>query len=317
VKVVVLLGLAGCSQILGLEAPHGADATVVDSGTDASDAAAGSCMARWHAGTERFAPPTLVGGLASPSYDRDPFLSDDERTIYWSSDRGVGGTGTDIWTATRTAVDADFSGLQDVMAVSSIAGDTKASLTSDGLTMVLSSGRANGAGLDDLWVTHRNGLSDAWATPTENGLMQVDDASAQLDPVLSRDGTKLYYSVVSGGGTPQRIDVALRNGPLMAYGPGAVVAGIGSSSAFDADPALAADESFLLFASTRQSTSNAPHLWVALASSQGFDVPQVVPDVGSSAGDGDPWLSLDGCRLYFSSNRSGNFELYVSSMSSL
>ncbi|MEO7093268.1 MAG: hypothetical protein ABI175_08455, partial [Polyangiales bacterium] len=52
----------------------------------------------------------------------------------------------------------------------------------------------------------------------------------------------------------------------------------------------------------------------ATATTLTLETPMLVPTVNGSSSDGDPALSDDGCSLYFSSYRTGNWELYVSTV---
>jgi hypothetical protein len=45
-----------------------------------------------------------------------------------------------------------------------------------------------------------------------------------------------------------------------------------------------------------------------------FGPPIEVANLNSSASERDPWLSLDRKRLYFASDRSGEFEIYVAAL---
>ncbi|HEY0195445.1 MAG TPA: hypothetical protein VGC42_30225, partial [Kofleriaceae bacterium] len=65
----------------------------------------------------------------------------------------------------------------------------------------------------------------------------------------------------------------------------------------------------ILFSSNRGSGSN--NLWYATRTdvAQPFGAPAQVPTVNSAVDEGDPFLSEDGCTLYFS-RRNATFDLY-------
>ena len=78
--------------------------------------------------------------------------------------------------------------------------DTRIFIRRDGLEAFITSNRANGQGLIDIWTSTRETLSDPWPTPIDvpspvNG--SCDDGS----PWLSRDGTTLYFFSNRGVGT--------------------------------------------------------------------------------------------------------------------
>ena len=60
----------------------------------------------------------------------------------------------------------------------------------------------------------------------------------------------------------------------------------------------------------------AGNLWYAVRAQPdaAFGAPALVPGVNSDCNDGDPHLSADGCRLYFSSDRAGTYDLYVATV---
>ena len=69
-----------------------------------------------------------------------------------------------------------------------------------------------------------------------------------------------------------------------------------------------------IYASNRTGAgAGGSNLWYATRSSASgtFGAPKPVPDVNGGTNDGDPWLSLDGCRLYWASDRSGDFDVYT------
>jgi Tol biopolymer transport system component len=46
-----------------------------------------------------------------------------------------------------------------------------------------------------------------------------------------------------------------------------------------------------------------------------FGAPAAVTDLNTASDERDPWLSPDGTPLFFSSDRSGRYEIYVASVS--
>jgi Tol biopolymer transport system component len=84
----------------------------------------------------------------------------------------------------------------------------------------------------------------------------------------------------------------------------------------DADPTLSADGRVILFSSNRTGDRDSSNLWYAtrLGNSGPFSEPKPIPDANSDNQDGDPWLSHDGCRLYFSSTRSNDFDLWTATV---
>jgi Tol biopolymer transport system component len=279
----------------------------VDASIDTPPDGPEPCITRWFDGTIRFGTPLALAGVNSPAdSDRDMFLTRDELTIYFASDRG--GPLEDVYVATRTAIGQPFV-TPVVFAPASTAGDdTKMSMTDDGLLLVVATDRAGGQGAFDIWQATRSSASNSWGALDESHEGMIDNASDQFDPLLSSDGLRLYYS----DGIPQKVVVASRTSRSMNFGSPVVVAGI-DDPANQADPALTSDELLIVFTAARASAFTGANLWYSVRSStsDAFGPAQEVPDLNTNSNEGDSWLSSDGCRLYFASDRAGSYDIYV------
>jgi WD40 repeat protein len=81
-----------------------------------------------------------------------------------------------------------------------IAFDQKVAVRTDGLELLLSSGRAGTLGGFDLWVSTRQTPQDAWSTPAHlSGPINTPDIDSQ--PSLSRDGRTLIFTSSRPGGS--------------------------------------------------------------------------------------------------------------------
>ena len=139
------------------------------------------------------------------------------------------------------------------------------------------------------------------------------------DPFLSADGRHLYYApTVPPNG--QQIVMATRGDITANFSSGQVVTSIKatSSGVKDADPAVSLDEKIIVFSSDRSGTTGGTDLWYATRTdaTQDFGAPRLIPNVNSDDNDGDPFLSADGCTLYFASERKtgDNFDLYTATV---
>jgi Tol biopolymer transport system component len=104
-----------------------------------------------------FGPAYLAdGGVNSSAADARPNVRHDGLEIVWDSTR-TGSRLTDIWTARRSSVDAEWgAAVQLGTDINSAAGESRASLSWDGTRLMFGSGRS-GAG--DIYT----------ATRTKNG----------------------------------------------------------------------------------------------------------------------------------------------------
>jgi Tol biopolymer transport system component len=278
------------------------------SGADTQlDAPAGGCLARWRDGTVMLGDPAQLAALGSSASDRDPYVSPDELTIYFSSDRN-GAQGTDVYAATRASIAASFAAPQRRSDLSSALTDSRFSTTSDELVGVVASDRTGTEGSTDLWIATRANRASPFGSFSQTGMANINTAGGELDPELAADGLRVYLAI----GSPQRIAVSARSGPAGTFG---IPQPLGEllSNAGDADPSLSSDELVLLFTSRRPGGAGIGDLWYATRASSAapFGAPVRVPSVNTIADDGDPSLSADGCRLYFASLRTGDWELFV------
>jgi len=310
--IAALALVTGCGfQVNGSAAPGDARPDAPDA-IDAIDAPDGAptCMDRWLDGTIRFQPPVPLTSVNSASYDRDPYITRDELTLYTSTGRNGGSTGADIFIARRAAVTDDFGTPERNGSASTDESDTKLSLVLDGQTAFLGSGRPNGNNNIDVWeATSTNGTFGGF---TQMHLGAVNSGGNEHDPFISADGRHLYLAPDTGG--TQRIVVASRATAADNFSAPVRVEEL-YSGAGDADPALSDDERVIVFSSHRPDPAHAAsNLWFATrASAAGaFSAPIAVPDLDTDLDEGDPHLSVDGCRLYFARYVAGtDWDLFV------
>lgn len=139
-----------------------------------------------------FGPAQLAPNLNSASEDTRPNVRNDGREIVFDSTRPGTLGGPDIWTASRASTDNNWSAPFHFAApINSAASETRASLSFDGLTMVLGSTRpgseldSNGVPSNDVYVTTREKLR----TPTPTSADFDGDGRTDLSVFRPSDGT--------------------------------------------------------------------------------------------------------------------------------
>lgn len=316
-RAFLVLVLSGCGfQVGGAAAidasPVTQDASDAPRDTPMTDGSVVTpCIASWLSGNVALSQPTLVPGVGSSvTSERDPFLSANELHIYWVSSRGAD---TDVYVASRASIGDPFG--TDALKTSlsdANRDDSKVTITGDDLLAVESTARQGGEGGFDLWMTTRTMPGTAAFAPfTQTSLGTINDGDDQLDPAITADGLRLYYST----GTPQRIRVSTRSVQSADFPLAVDVPGVNDSSS-NGDPAVSLDERVIVFASNRPGSSGPADIWYATRDdvTSSFGQPQRVPAVNDVGSDGDPHLSADGCRLYFASFRDRNNDLFLSTV---
>lgn len=134
----------------------------------------------------QFGDPEPLAELNSSARDQLPWVSRDELTIVFSSERS--GTSR-IYTASRSSRSEPFS---PPVLLPGVAGgsDNRPFLTPDRLGLFLSSDRPGTTGAHDLWFATSPNAGAPFG-PFRN-LSVLNSGSAELDVTLTQDGTELF-----------------------------------------------------------------------------------------------------------------------------
>jgi Tol biopolymer transport system component len=139
-----------------------------------------------------FGTPSLVPIVNGPGVDQGPRLAPDDLWLSFTSTRTGGAGGSDVWVASRNDASDDFEPPMVVMELSSSSLDSGATFSEDGLLAIVASTRAGGMGGFDLWSAVRADASAPFEVP-EN-LAIANSTGNDVDPILSADGTELFFS---------------------------------------------------------------------------------------------------------------------------
>lgn len=159
-------------------------------------------------------PPVNLGGgtnasfgVNTPANESGPSVFEDDETgttiLYFSSDQ-LKKNSEDIFASTLQE-DGTFGPAVLVEEVSSADRDARPSIAKDGLAMYFDSNRPGSlAGTTppvqvDLWLATRASTSDPWSTPQSLGDV-FNSTGVDARPVLSFDGTELYFHSSRAGG---------------------------------------------------------------------------------------------------------------------
>jgi Tol biopolymer transport system component len=315
---MVLCGaLAGCGFQASMAHDGGREPVpgdAIDASIDGPRQGSNDCYGLWHSGSLAISEPQELATLSTGGNERDPWISDDRRTLYFASNRD--GT-TDIFLATRILATNAFGPPSKLVNLSvSEKADDRVSLTADEKTLVMASDRGSN-GQVEIYITLRPDKVIDFGSPNQDRLNNINAGNADnFDPFLTGDGRTLYLAPNRGGVARQQIEMATRvdaNGNFTSPSP---VPNINAASSDTADPALSPDERVIVFSSDRPGGSGEIDLWYATRpdTAHDFSAPIRIPTVNSQENDADPMLSADGCELYFSSTRGGDprdFDLFV------
>jgi hypothetical protein len=247
----------------------------------------------------KFDPPVLLTALNTIDDEQSAVLTDNELTIYFA--RGNKRVQKDIYMATRAHQGDDFGPAQKVDGVSTPALDVGAAPSSDDLTMYIDT---YFGGFRSVQMATR-AQGGTFGTPT-----LVDELTSPSDedgmPYLLTSGNVIYFS---SSRNSHHFDIfrAEKAGGATFAAP-AEPQGINDPLWFDGYPVVSDDELTMYFGTARLTHTYGTDIYAAHRAHRGdtFGAPVLVTELDSTAYINYPsWLSADGCRLYFTSSRTG------------
>jgi hypothetical protein len=284
-------------QVSMPDAIHVWTGAMADAGTPNADAAF----------TGSFGPAMLIAELSDPlASDDDPTLTADLLEIYFDSNRAGSG---DIWMSKRPTVSDPWAAPSLVVELSTADSETTPTLAPNGLTIYIASQRPSGLGGDAIWKSTRTSRADPWTAPvyvTELDSLESDNGAAPDAALLQM----VLTSHRNGGGAD-----LFRTSRASTSDPWDTPTFLTELNTLDseANAHLSPNGLVLTFSSNRPGGAGASDLYITSRASLGdpFDPPIAIVELASASSDADPWLSGDGSTMFFSSDRTGNSELYV------
>jgi hypothetical protein len=197
-------------------------------------------------------------------------------------------------------------------AINSAVTETGPALSKNGLTLYFyATGRPGGVGNDDIWVSQRESVDDAWGTPVNLG-STVNSTARDFVPTFSRDGHWMFFASTRDGGLGgadvwaswrARIHDDFGWETPINLGPGVNTAfddnGVGYFENEGGAPQL-------YFGSNRPGGLGDADLHVSELQPDGSWGPASrVPELNSSAADNRPNIRHDGLEIFFYSGRAG------------
>lgn len=161
---------------------------------------------------------------------------------------------------------------------------------------------SQGATSQDIFFVQRASLDEPFQRQPAMG---VSSPSVEYDPTIAADGSVLVFRR-SGPGNDLYVATAISPG---VFDPPLPIDAL-NTAADEAQPYLHPSGGSIYFSSTR-TFGREGDLFVAPWSGTTFGAPTEVVVVASTVDEGDPVITADGLTLFFRSERTGNYEVYV------
>jgi Tol biopolymer transport system component len=260
---------------------------------DAADAApAAACDP-----TKPFGAPVRIADFDAASANTSPRLAPDELTMYFTTTTAT--TSSDLMVATRPTTSAPFGNVTR-LPQSTAGAENDPMASADGLTLFFHSIRNGSA---DLFFATRMStgvdFGAAALVPT------VNLGNIEANAYLRSSAGELWFVSERSGSELLDIYVSKRTG--LTYATPTRIAEL-SSAADEFLPQPSEDGLTVIFASDRTGGLGKDDLWIARRASDTalWDPPAPIAELNSAHNDQPGWLSADGCRIWFSSERETN-----------
>jgi hypothetical protein len=255
-----------------------------------------------------FEAPALIEALSHLANDDDPCFTEDRLELYFNSDRPEGLGGSDIWVSRRTS-DSPWGEPELVAEVSSPAAETTPGVSPDGLVLWLATDRRGCVGGLDIWVSTRASSADTWSAPV--CVLELNSPQDDLGPGPTSTLLEMVMTSRRSGLSDGDLYLATRASTSGAWEIPVMISGV-NVSGLDGDARLVRG-GLELYMATNRADDGDLYLATRTSTSEPFSEPEPIAELNSRGADNDPWVSEDGRYIVFTSNRSGDDEVYEAS----
>jgi len=295
-RALLTLTLGACSFRPGSvpsDDARGMDTTVADAMVDAA--------------LGPFGAATVVVLAAPTDTDDDPTLTGDMLEMFINASSRT--ANADVFVTTRASLASAWSTPMYVMNVSSTANETTPEVSLDGLTMIVASDRQPTLGGNDLWLFTRSSRTGTWSTGT--ALTELDSTTSEAAGNMTDDGKTIVFSSQRVNGSPD-LFTADRTGASGPFGNPVEQTAL-NTAGHEGSPHMTPDGLTVYFDTDRVAPGTANlDIYVSHRASRTdmFPAPVPITEINTGMSEQDPWISPDGHRLLFSSDRGGSNQLW-------
>lgn len=257
----------------------------------------------------QFGTPREVRGLGFSNNLWGPGISGDGKQLYFGHTEGD----EDLFVAQLDGSDpTSFDVAEPLSSLNTRTSEGTPFVTANGLSIYFYATREGGPGDRDLWHASRQSIDAAFDNPS---LVEgPNDENYDHLPWVSADELTLCYTTLRDDGLGQSdIWMATRESKDDAFGVPTLVPGINTEAREDA--VAFSPDGLTVFFSTDRDTNGDLDIWHATRGSleEEFTDAHAIAGLNSDTEDTNLSLTNDGRHLYFSSGRSGEQRIWVSS----
>lgn len=243
--------------------------------------------------------------LNTEEKDDNPTLTADERMICFTSKRPTSSGGTDIWCSERASPDDPFGEPIEQSSLNTDGFESSPSLGQDGLSIWFG---ADEEGNMDILVAFRPDRGSSWDAPLrvselnsgEDDLPRPLALGGRLMPLSSRRDSPDYWTYLAERPTPDA-----------PFGEPRLIEELAAPGRSFVDAFLFEDGLTILLNVVEEGRKGDLHVATRATLDSPFSDSSPILGVNTEDEERDPFLSSDGKRLYFSSDREGELDLFV------
>jgi Tol biopolymer transport system component len=254
-----------------------------------------------------FDAPEVVPLLSAPARCDNPSLTADQLEIYFTSERA--GAPTDIWRAERSAVTQPFGKPELMAELNSSGAETSPIVAADGLQCWFASDRPGGAGDLDVWLATRKRREDRWSVP--HNLPELSSPGKDIPRAPGLRGSTMPLGSDRSSRGYYQVYFATSSGEAQQFASPRIVAELVEPDTSTVDAFLTDDGLTLFFVKGPAFGPADMFVTSRRSTAEPFAEPAPLSGLNTVNDERDPWLSSDGELLYFSSDRSGHYAIYV------
>jgi hypothetical protein len=200
--------------------------------------------------TDPWGAPTTVSELNSAFPEEGPSISLDGRRIWFVTDRD--GSGRHIWRSSRSSRGAPWAPPQPVTELAGSGNDLGPSLDAAETTMFFATSRPPSVGGYDLFFSTRVSTSAPWAVPRP--VPGINTSFDEREPFVTQGGLEVFFTSSRAGAGD--IFWSVRQSTTEPFPAPLPLVDLNSPSAYDSDPSLSQDLTYILFDSQRSGVSD-------------------------------------------------------------